>query len=145
MIKRSSVLYVLLLFTSCYTKIKKPDYKFMQLVKEQSSLDSAKKTKILLSPNQYYFGKVKAIKELTGHFIVKNTGPIDFNIISIKSNCNCIQTIYTDAKIIHIHDSVEVKYIMNAENLSGHFQNSIVVIGNCQNGNKTYYFEGTFY
>lgn len=117
----------------------------MQLVREQSSLDSTQKTKITLSPKEYYFGKVKTTNELKGYFIVKNTGPIDFNIISIKSNCDCIQTIYADRKIIHPNDSLDVKYIMNAQNLSGLFQNSIVVIGNCQSGNQTYYFEGTFY
>ncbi|MEO7044122.1 MAG: DUF1573 domain-containing protein [Ferruginibacter sp.] len=145
MVTRITLLYVSLLFASCYTKTKKPDYKFMNLVRQQASLDSIQRTKISLSPKQYYFGKLKTTNELKGHFIIKNIGSIDFNINSIKSNCDCIQTIYSGTKIICPNDSLEVKYILNNKGLSGRFQNSIVVIGNCQYGNQTYYFEGTFY
>ena len=145
MTTRIAIVYVSLLFTSCYTKTKRPNYRFMNLIKQQASLDSARKTKISLSPERYYFGNLKSSDQLKGHFTVRNNGSTDFNIISIKSNCDCIQTTYSDEKIIRPNDSMEVKYIMDIKNTRGQFQSSIIVIGNCQYGNQTYYFEGTIY
>ncbi len=140
-----SVIAMTFLLTSCYTETKKPDYKFMNQIKEQSFLDSSLKTTISLTPKKYYFGKVKNTDKLEGSFYIKNLGQIDFNIVSIKSNCDCIKTMYTDTKTIHPNDSLLIKYQMITKNLKTSFQNSIIAIGNCQNGNQTYYLEGFFY
>lgn len=131
--------------TSCYTETKKPDYKFMNKIKQQSYLDSSSKTTISINPKKYYFGRVKSASILRDSFFIKNIGPIDFNIVDIKSNCDCIETIYRATKVIHPNDSLLIKYEMNTKNLNGSFQNSIIAIGNCQYGNQTYYFEGSFY
>jgi hypothetical protein len=141
--KRFSFLATIVIFlASCYTETKKPDYEFMNEVKQQSLLDSSLRTTILINPKKYYFGRVKNTDTLKGSFFVKNTGTIDFNIISIKSNCDCIKTIYPKIKIIQPN---EIKYEMNSKDLKGGFQNSIIAVGNCQYGNQTYYFEGSFY
>jgi hypothetical protein len=117
----------------------------MNKIKELSKLDSSLLTTIILSPKKQYYGKIKHTDKLRGSFYIKNSGAIDFNIYSIKSNCDCIQVEYTDTKIIHPNDSLLVKYQMQTKNISGNFQNTIIAIGNCKNGNQTYYFEGSFY
>lgn len=138
-------LTVSILATACYTETKKPDYKFMNTVKRQALLDTSLKTTILITPKKYYYGGIPTAKKLEGSFYVKNIGNKDFNIISIKSNCDCIKTSYPDMKIIHPNDSLKINYEMNATNIKGVFKNSIIAIGNCQYGNQTYYFEGTIY
>jgi len=131
--------------TPCYTETKKPDYNFMKQVKQQSLLDSSLRTTISINPKKYYFGKVKSAVNLKDSFFIKNLGKIDFQIVDIKSNCDCIKTMYTDTKVIHPNDSLLVRYEMITKDLKGTFQNSIIAIGNCQYGNQTYYFEGSFY
>ena len=142
-------IFILLLVTtciiSCYTETKKPDYKFMNKVKEQSLLDSSLKTTISITPKKFYFGNLKATDKLNGSFYIKNIGKIDFQIVGINSNCDCIKTTYNDIKVIRPYDSLLIKYEMATKNLKGSFQNSIITIGNCQYGNQTYYFEGSFY
>ena len=139
------VIAMTFLLTSCYTETKKPDYKFMNKIKQQSLLDSSLMTIISLIPKKYYFGKIKNTDKIEGSFWIKNLGQVDFNIVSIKSNCECIKTTYLDTKTIHPNDSLIIKYQMITKNLKANFQNSIIAIGNCQNGNETYYFEGFFY
>ena len=142
---RFSFLTVVVFFlTSCYTETKKPDYKFMNKVKQQSLLDSSLRTTISITPKKYYFGNLQNVEKLKGSFYIKNTGKIDFKIVDIKSNCNCIKTTYPDIKIIQPYDSILVKYEINTKDQKGAFQNSIIAIGNCQYGNQTYYFEGSF-
>lgn len=143
--KLFSLMFIAIFLTSCYTETKKPDYKFMNKIKEQSSLDSSLKTTISLTPKKYYFGKIKKTNKLDGSFYIKNFGKIDFDIVSIKSNCDCIKVVYNDTKVIHPNDSLIIKYEMTTKNMTGVFQNTIIAIGNCQNGNQTYYFEGSFY
>jgi hypothetical protein len=140
-----TIILVTFLLTSCYTETKKPNYKFMNKVKQQSLLDSSLRTTISITPKKYYLGELKVTEKLEGSFSIKNTGTIDFQIVDIKSNCDCIKTTYPNIKIIRPNDSILVKYEMNTKGIKGAFQNSIIAIGNCQYGNQTYYFEGSFY
>jgi len=132
-------------FVSCYTETKKPNYKFMNKVKEQSLLDSSLRTTISINPRKFNFGNLKQTDKLNGSFYIKNTGKIDFQFIDIKSNCECIKTTYNDTKFIRPNDSLLIKYEMTTKKLKGSFQNTIIALGNCQYGNQTYYFEGSFY
>jgi len=138
------ILGFLTIFTSCYTETKKPDYKFMNTIKTQATLDSTLKTTIEIIPKKYYFGSIKQSNSINGHFFIKNTGQINFNIISIKSNCNCIKTNYAEMKFIKPNDSLKVEYQMNVTDVKGQINTSIIAIGNCQFGNQTYYLEGFF-
>ncbi len=139
------LLIILIFLNSCYTETKKPDYKFMNTIKQQASLDSSLKTNIELIPKKYYFGKKMNSEKLKGFFYIKNIGNINFNIISIKSNCDCIITEYGEAKKIAANDSLKVNYEVNIKNQKGFKSNSIIAIGNCQFGNQTFYLEGTIY
>lgn len=117
----------------------------MNTIKEQAALDSSLKTTIEIVPKKYYFGGIKQSISLSGYFFIKNTGKINFNIVSIKSNCDCIKTSYTETKFIKPYDSLKVEYQMNIADQKGQINNSIIAIGNCQFGNQTYYFEGSIY
>lgn len=136
---------IAIILSSCYTKQNKPDYDFMKKIKELELLDSNQKTKILISPKKYYFGKLNPTNIIKGSFYIKNIGQRDFNYVSIKSNCNCIKTTYQDIKAIHPNDSLLINYEMNTKKTKGLFQNTIIAIGNCQFGNQTFYFEGNIY
>ena len=143
--KLFSLILIMFFLASCYTETKKPDYKFMNKVKQQSLLDSSLKTTISINPKKYHFGKLNSAEKLRGSFYITNTGKIDFQIVDIKSNCDCITATYSDIKLIHPSDSILVNCVMNTKDLKGVFQNSIIAVGNCQYGNQTYYFDGSFY
>jgi hypothetical protein len=117
----------------------------MNTIKAQAALDSSLKTTIEIVPKKYYFGAIKQSNSLNGYFFIKNTGNINFNIVSIKSNCDCIKTSYAETKFIKPNDSLKVEYQMNIADQKGQINNSIIAIGNCQFGNQTYYFEGSIY
>ena len=136
------LLVILISFSACYTKTKKPDYPFMNKIKEQASLDSSLKTRIELHPKKYDFGKKRSSERLTGFFYIINVGNINFNPLSIKSNCDCVVTEY-EAKAIKPKDSLKVNYEINIKNQTGYISNNIVAIGNCQFGNQTFCIEGT--
>lgn len=143
---KNFAIYFLLSVTvlmSCYSKLRQPDNDFTNTIKKQASLDSSLTTTLEIIPKKYYFGSLKPTKSLSGSFCIRNIGKNDFQIVSIKSNCNCISTKYGQKKIIYPGDSLKVKYEMNTSDLRGIFQNTVIVIGNCQYGNQTYYFEGT--
>ena len=99
-VKQLVLVLIALPWSSCYTETKNPDYQFMKEVKQQSVLDSTLTTTISITPKKYFFGKVKAANKLSGDFYIKNTGTVAFNIVSIKSNCDCIQTAYSNSKSI---------------------------------------------
>ena len=130
-----------ILFASCYTKTKKPDYAFMNTVKQQAALDSTKRTTIEIIPRKYYFGYKKKSETLKGFFYVKNVGKIHFNLLSIRPDCDCIVT-DCNSKNILPNDSIKISYEINIKNKQGLISNSIVAIGNCQFGNQTFYLEG---
>lgn len=136
------IFFLSVVFSSCYTEIKKPDYDFMNKIRQQVNLDSSLKTTIEIIPRKYDFGKRKFSQKLTGSFYIKNIGSISFNPISIKSNCDCIVTKY-EAKSIEPMDSLKVEYEINTKSQAGYISNTIVAIGNCQFGNQTYRLEGT--
>lgn len=117
----------------------------MKAIKAEASLDSNLKTTIEITPKKYFFGSIRPSTSINGFFIIKNTGKINFNILSIKSNCDCIKTKYSDVKFIKPNDSLKIEYKMNIAGQKGQISNSIIVIGNCQYGNQTYYFEGTIF
>lgn len=116
----------------------------MNSIKQQSFLDSSLQTKIKLIPKEFNFGNIKKSDGLNGYFYIKNEGERNFNIVSIKSNCDCITTFYGTAQFIKPNDSIKVEYIFNTNN-KGLFSNSIIAIGNCPNGNATYFFQGNIY
>ena len=130
-----------ILFASCYTKTKKPDYAFMNTVKQQAALSSTKRTTIEIIPKRNYFGYKKSSEKLKGFFYVKNVGKINFNLRSIRPECDCIVTDYNSKNILP-NDSVKISYEININNKQGLISNSIVAIGNCQFGNQTFYLEG---
>lgn len=136
---------ILILFSSCYTETKKPNYKFMNSIKQQSFLDSSLQTKIKLIPKEFNFGNIKNGDSLHGYFYIKNVGKRNFNIVSIKSNCDCIKTDYNETAFIKPDDSIKIEYRMNIAHRKGLFSNTIIAIGNCSNGNATYLFEGNIY
>ena len=135
------LLILSILFASCYTKTKKPDYAFMNMVKQQASLDASEKTTIEIIPKKYYFGYKQNSEKLQGYFYVKNVGKINFNLLSIRPDCDCILT-DCNAKNILPDDSIKIAYEVNLKNKRGLISNSIVVIGNCPFGNQTFYMEG---
>lgn len=135
-------LLILIPFISCYTETKKPDYHFMNIIKQQADLAPTLKTQIELRPAKYFFGTKKNSERITGFFYIKNAGDNIFNAISIQSNCDCITVDYPSKEILP-NDSIQVKYEVNIKNSAGLISNSIVVIGNCQYGNQTFYLEGT--
>lgn len=137
-------LFILVLFISCYTKNKKPDYDFMNKIKEQAGLDSTLKTQVELRPAKYFFGTKKNSEQLSGFFYIKNVGDNIFNPISIQSNCDCVAVDYIP-KAIMPNDSLKVTYKMAIKNRTGFISNTIVAIGNCQFGNQTFYLEGTIF
>ena len=130
-----------ILFASCYTKTKKPDYAFMNTVKQQAALSSTKRTTIEIIPKRNYFGYKKSSEKLKGFFYVKNVGKINFNLRSIRPDCDCIVTDYNPKNILP-NDSIKISYEININNKQGLISNSIVAIGNCQFGNQTFYLEG---
>ncbi len=136
------LLIILVPFVSCYTELKKPDYDFMKRIKEQAGLAPTLKTQIELKPATYFFGEKKNSEHPTGFFYIKNIGKTIFSPVSIQSNCNCIIVDYPSKEILP-NDSMMVMYEVNIKNSSGLISNSIVVIGNCQYGNQTFYLEGT--
>ena len=129
-------------FASCYTKTQKPDYAFMHTVKQQAALDATKRTTIEIIPKKYFFGYRKNSEKLKGFFYVKNVGKINFNLISISPDCDCIVT-DSNSQYILPNDSIKIGYQINIKNKRGLIRNSIVAIGNCQFGNQTFYIEGT--
>ena len=138
-------LAISILWVSCYSETKPPNNQFMRTVRQQAALDSSLKTTIKLNPKKYSFGAIKAPQKLMGSFKIINNGNIDFNIVSLNSNCNYIEAFYGDAKTIHPHDSLTVNYEMNTAHIRGAFRNTIIAVGNCQYGNQTYCFEGILY
>jgi Protein of unknown function (DUF1573) len=141
----SVLLLLYLIQFGCYTETKKPDYQFMKSVKQQSQLDSSKKTTIEITPKKYFFGKKKHDEDFTGFFWIKNKGSINFNIVSIESNCDCIKTEYTQTDFIPPGDSLKISYQLNIQNQRGLISNSIIAVGNCQYGNQTFYLEGSIF
>ncbi len=137
-------LFILILFISCYTKTKKPDYDFMNQIKQQAALDSTLKTQVELKPAKYFFGTKKNTERLSGFFYIKNVGNHIFNPISIQSNCDCIAVHYM-SKAIMPNDSLKVTYEVAIKTRTGFISHSIVAIGNCQYGNQTFYLEGTIF
>ena len=135
------LLMLSILFASCYTKTKKPDYAFMNTVKQQAALGSIKRTTIEIIPKRNYFGYKKNSEKLKNFFYVKNLGKINFNLLSIRSDCDCIVTDYNPKNILP-NDSIKISYEINVKNKQGLISNSIVAIGNCQFGNQTFYLEG---
>lgn len=117
----------------------------MNSIKQQSFLDSSLQTNIKLIPKEFNFGNIKKGKSLNGYFYIKNEGKINFNIVSIKSNCDCIKTIYKEVAFIKPNDSIRIEYRMNIADRKGLFSNTIIAIGNCPNGNATYLFNGNIY
>ena len=135
------LLMLSILFASCYTKTKKPDYAFMNTVKQQAALSPTKRTTIEIIPKTNYFGYKKSSEKLKGFFYVKNVGKINFNLCSIRPDCDCIVTDYNPKNILP-NDSIKISYEININNKQGLISNSIVAIGNCQFGNQTFYLEG---
>jgi hypothetical protein len=137
-----NILFLSVLLVSCYTKIKEPEYDFMNKIKEQAGLGPLLKTRIELQPRKYMFNKKRFGEKLTGSFYIKNVGNIDFNAAAITSNCECIKTEY-ETVTIKPDDSLRVNYEVDVNGQSGYITSSIVVVGNCQFGNQTYFIEGT--
>lgn len=137
-------LLLTILLDACYTKTKHPDYNFMSTVAQQAALDSGLMTTIELSPAKFYFGKIRDADSLNGYFFIKNTGQRLFNIQSFYTGCSCIR-LHSVEKMVEPGDSMAVYYTMKLPNKKGVKANSIVVIGNCPAGNKTYYFEVTIF
>jgi hypothetical protein len=117
----------------------------MNTIKQQSFLDSSLQTKIKLIPKEFNFENIKKGDSLNGYFYIKNVGKRNFNIVSIKSNCDCIKTIYKEIAFIKPDDSIKIEYRMNIADRKGLFSNTIIAIGNCPDGNATYLFEGNIY
>jgi len=136
------LLFLSLLFTSCYSEIQKPDYDFINQIKQQAELDSDLTTTIELNPSKVSFGKLNTAKKLTGSFYIKNNGTKDFNLLNIKADCHCIDTDFTRTTI-GPNDSLKIRYIVDLKNKKGFISNTIVAIGNCQYGNQTFLIEGT--
>jgi Protein of unknown function (DUF1573) len=140
-----SFIAVVTLFCSCHTETKIPSYNIITSIREQNSIDSSLKTTIVISPKKYFYKTTKNTNKVEGQFSIKNTGRIDFNIVAITSNCDCIKTTYKDVKVIPPGDSLTIKYEMTIINSERDLKNSIIAIGNCQFGNQTYYFEGSIF
>ena len=136
------IILVSILFSSCYTVLQKRDDDFINQIKQQQALDSTLKTTIELNPAKVFFGNRKNSDKLTGSFYIKNNGSQDFNLLTIKANCHCIDTDYTRTTI-GPNDSLKISYIVDLKNKKGVISNTIVAIGNCQYGNQTFLIEGT--
>ena len=132
----------LFFFSSCYTETLKPDYEFMNRIKQQASLDPSFKTRLELKPAKYFFGNKANSDSLSGSFAIRNIGTKPFHAVSIKSNCDCVKVSYQPA-IILPDDSLTINYEIDIKNRNGLISSTIVVIGNCQFGNQTFYMEGT--
>lgn len=135
------LLMLSILFASCYTKTKKPDYAFMNTVKQQAALSPIKRTTIEIIPKRNYFGYKKNSEKLKGFFYIKNVGKINFKLVAIRPDCDCIVTDYNPKNILP-NDSIKISYEINLKNKQCLISNSIVAIGNCQFGNQTFYLEG---
>ena len=127
---------------SCYTKTSKPDYNFMNSIKQQARLDSTIRTTIEISPKKYYFGIRKNSEKLKGFFYIRNTGNYKFNMLAIRADCACIK-IGSSLNFIKPGDSLKVIYEVDFTNMRGATSHTIVAIGNCAFGNQTFYMEGT--
>jgi hypothetical protein len=136
---------LIILLSSCHTEIKKPDYKFMNKIKQLSFLDSSLKTDLVISPQKQYFGNIKNGEEVKGKFWIKNIGKIDFIFYSLKPDCDCISIEYSKTQALKPNDSLKVLYKLNNVETQGIFSHTIVAVGNCQFGNQTFYFEGTIF
>ena len=114
---------------------------FYNLVKQQAALGPTKRTTIEIIPKRNYFGYKKNSEKLKGFFYIKNVGKINFKLIAIRPDCDCIVTDYNPKNILP-NDSIKISYEINVKNKQGLISNSIVAIGNCQFGNQTFYLEG---
>jgi hypothetical protein len=114
----------------------------MNTVKQQAALDSTKRTTVEIIPRKYYFSYKKNSENLKGFFFIKNVGKVNFNLLSIRPDCDCVVTDYNAKKILP-NDSIKISYEINIKKKVGLISNSIVAIGNCQFGNQTFYIEGT--
>ena len=99
------LLILLLLLNSCWSGKEKADGEFINAIKQQASLDSNKRTTIQIYPRYVNFGGIDRSKGIEGFFWVKNTGNIDFNIISLMSPCGCIEIIKDNVNKIKAKDS----------------------------------------
>ncbi len=131
-------LIITVLLCSCWSERTKPDSEFMKLIELQASLDSSQKTTIRIAPKKVNLGVINRTKKIAGSFWIKNIGDIDFNILELRSNCDCCKIEFNDSNTIKANDSLEVKYTIKIRNNDDYISQSIVVIGNCQFGNQTF-------
>lgn len=130
--------------TACYTKTSKPDYIFMNTIKQQAILASTKQSTIEIIPKKFYFGNKKSGDKLKGTFCIRNTGKLKFNLLALRGDCACIK-IVTEIKAIEPGDSLKINYDVDFKNTIGATSHTIAAIGNCAFGNQTFYMEGTIY
>lgn len=126
---------------ACYTQTSKPDYIFMNMIKQQSTLDSNKRTTIEINPKKFYFGNLKSGDKLKGFFYIRNTGNLDFNLLAIRPDCACVKISPVITAIVP-GDSLKINYELDLTSELGLISHSIVVIGNCSFGNQTFFMEG---
>lgn len=126
------------ILVSCWSEKSKPDTNFMNLVKQQSSLDSILKTKILIYPKKVELGTIQATKKIEGNFWIKNIGGIDFNLVNLWTDCDCCKTEPITQKTICPQDSLNIRYSIDIQNGEKYISHAIVAVGNCQFGNQTY-------
>lgn len=78
----------------------------MNTIKKQAALDSSLKTSIEIYPKKVFFRAKKNSGKVEGYFFIKNTGKIDFNILSIKSNCDCVTSQFGSAEKIEPNSNI---------------------------------------
>jgi len=128
------------IFSSCWTKQNPIDSSLLSKIEEQAALDSIYKTTIELSPKKNFLGHIEREKTIEGQFWIKNIGNIDFNIISIESPCDCVDIKFI-GDVVSPNDSLLVNYCIRIYENENEVKQAIIVIGNCNFGNQTFYTE----
>ena len=134
------IITIIFIFTSCWTKQNPIDSILMSKIEKQAALDSLNKTSIELFPRKKYLGHIERRKTIEDQFWIKNIGKIDFNIISIESPCDCVEIKFV-GDIIRPNDSLLINYSIRIDNNENEVKQAIIVIGNCDYGNQTFYTE----
>ncbi len=130
----------LILLNSCWTKHSTTNSSIILEINKQSSLDSVDKTKIEITPKKKFWGYIKRVEVIRDQFWIKNISNVDFKIVAIKSPCDCVNIDYV-GDIIRPCDSLVVKYSIRVRKNETMVKQAIIVIGNCEYGNQTFYTE----
>ncbi|HYE55657.1 MAG TPA: DUF1573 domain-containing protein [Chitinophagaceae bacterium] len=130
---------LLALVTACGTREKQPSPEIRNAV-TSAIPDSAQTANITLSRLKNPFGSMSLSEKITDTFTIFNNGPRTFYIHEVSSRCDCVE-------VLSSHDSIPpgktavVRYAFSPQK-KGFTRQTILLIGNCQNGHYPFFIEG---